>query len=218
MGAEFLKYANRSIEEIFLFYYSQWKCDNESKFSKNNINQSHELNFIILVIIILKLLPLIKFFIVIFYFFVYSLLVKLFKILSFTFRQKCKVRDSNICEGCIDTLLFYIRKIYTYNYYSFEKIWHGVILVPIYIFFLLVNIIFVSHFINTSYIKDDCIEFDNILEIIQILSFVSHNFIEIFTSFYYFLNNLDTTIICTMIYFTISEIISNFSIIYSIRN
>ncbi len=189
MGNLFLQYANVTIDELFEFYSSiKKKCANPidlMNYSKyNDDDRTQTLNeYYFGLILVLEFIPLFKTLVIFLYFFIYISISKLLKFLINLISIKCSLKSIKCWDSEHFNISNYFRKIYTYNFYTFENKFVGTILISAYLFFMIINVTFVYFFLRN--IKEDCPKKDYFMKYLHIFAFLSHSFIEIFCSFYY---------------------------------
>jgi hypothetical protein len=177
----FLEKFEYTIEELYVYIHRR---DLNSK-SDDELQQ----NKILLVIISILLLFLLAKLILIFFFFILKWVIC--DIPKITLKL-CKYKCFNICKECWNTLQYLkkvIKKIYTYNFYSYDTDTYGKIrafIIPFsYIIFIISNFIYLNGKNNTDINKNSYFH-----SVMHLVVFYLHLFIEIYCASFYIIKDL----------------------------
>ena len=155
-----------------------------------------------------------KLILIILYFLLFGLSLGLFNCAKNTCKSSCKV---NIKQKCNEVCSFFhaiFKKIYTYNFYSYENRWLGFFLVSNFALFIFFNVFYICLYL--SHLEGQADNF--ILELSRFYAFETHIFIELYCACFFVFMSKTRNFIITIFFFLILNIMSMYSsiiILYS---
>lgn len=181
---EIVNVTSSVIEEVYIYNHLSPKA-----FESTNDKKLDEYlaTTIMCVLVAIFSTTILKMFLIFLYFFFCNTVYNICKFFVFVYRKKCLINLSAQCKNAYSYLSKIFKKIYTYNFYSYENKPFGYVIVIVYICFLLFNILYTTEYIII--LKGQ--KYDDIMfRGFHIIAFEFHIFIELICCTFYIYRKL----------------------------
>ena len=147
-----------------------------------------------------------KLILIILYFFLFGISLGLFNCAKNTIKSNCKINLTQKCNECLSFFYAIFKKIYTYNFYSYENKCLGLFLVTNFGLFIFFNVYYIFKYL--THLDEPNISF--ILELSRFYAFETHIFIELYCAcFFVFLSKTRNLIISIFFFWVINTMSNN---------
>ena len=202
--------ANSILESIFsviqeLYLYCHLKI-----YDKNDKdNELANINMIIVALIFLC--TMIKIVTIIIYFLVVNSILSIIRFFIDIYKRRCKCVCVSELKFFCNYLVKILKKIYTYNFYSYENKPLGYFLVTVYLIFIGLNIVFAIEYRHNYTEEQDRPDY---IKILQILAFEFSIFIELICGTFYLTRKVKKQILIVGPSFLFLNLVAIFAIVY----
>lgn len=156
----------------------------------------------------------IKIFAIFLYFFFINITINFCKFCGTLIKKKCCINIfSEIKFSCI-YLAKNLRKLYTYNFYSYENKAYGYFIVPVYLIFIIFNLMFAADYTQND--KDKKMKTESI-KMLQFIAFELSIFIELVCCFFYLTRKLRKQFIFTLAAFCFLNLVIGLTLWYKLN-
>lgn len=134
------------------------------------------------------------------YFLILNLVVSTYRFIKYLIKRRCCVNIFQEMNYTCGYTLRIMKKLYTYNFYSYKNKCFGFFIVTIYLVFISLNISFAAEYLKRDNNKEPLTD---TVKILQILSFELSIFVELVCCFFYLTRNSKVQYISTFVSFVV---------------
>ena len=151
-----------------------------------------------------------KLILIILYFLLFGISMGCFNCLRSSFKSKCKINLKQKSNECYSFFYAIFKKIYTYNFYSYENKCLGFFLVSNFGLFICFNVYYI--FLYLGHLEEPCENY--LLELSRFYAFETHLLIELYCACFFLFVSKTRNLITSLFFFLVLNTMSKYQSLY----